>query len=124
MVNKHIPEESDMVSNSIVRNILLVTTGFLIATVLALAIGLSVTIKSNYQETQKINSIVAARVHSLCGFFQPLVPIPPQANSSKAGVQLLEGSRLAYLGLGCISKLPPPTTQLVNEGKKFNIPIK
>ena len=113
-----------MVSNTTVKNVLLVVVGFLLATVLSLALGFSYVIRFNYQDTQKINNIVAERTQSLCAFFGPLAPVPPTVNSTKVGVQLLEGSRIVVKGLNCPGSFPPPSQELINLGKKYNIPIK
>lgn len=107
----------------IATTILAVVTAIMIVVTVALSVAVSYLIKQNYSETQRITAIVEMRTDSLCAFFQPLVPIQPAANSSKAGVQLLIGSRIAYTGLGCPGKIPPISSELINLAKKYNIQI-
>lgn len=75
-------------------------------------------------ERTRVNQDVTQITSSQCQFYFPLATAPLVLNpSSKLGVQIVEGSRLAVHGLGCPGELPPPSRVLVELGRKYHVPI-
>ncbi|MCW2929974.1 MAG: hypothetical protein JWM19_936 [Actinomycetia bacterium] len=67
-----------------------------------------------------------ASAQSQCEFYAPLVQAGQQLtpkSSTKLGIELVEGSRRALLGLGCSYPLPSPSPVLLQLGRKYGVPI-
>lgn len=58
-----------------------------------------------------------------CPFFYPVAVLPVPANTSKLGVDLVEGARQALARQACPEKIPPPSAELEKLGRKYGIPI-
>lgn len=74
-------------------------------------------------ERERIQQVVAQTVSSQCQLFYSLGVSQPQQNTTKFGIQLIADSRLIVHGLGCPQKLPPPSPALLQDGRKYHVPI-
>jgi hypothetical protein len=78
-----------------------------------------------FGERGRTDAQVRKVVSSQCGFDYPvaIAPVDPKT-TSKLGVQLIEGARVAVIGLACPEKIGPPPASLVQLGQKYSIPIR
>jgi hypothetical protein len=89
-----------------------------------LSVAVGVLVFQRIGETARVKQDVTDVVSAQCVFYEPLTtaPLDPKT-ASKAGVQLVEGSRRAWVGLHCAGPLAPPTPLLVQLGRRFGVPI-
>lgn len=94
------------------------------ALVIILAVIVGVLSYRSITERGRTDEQVRQIVSSQCGFDYPvaIIPVDPKV-TSKLGLQLVEGARVAIRGLGCPQKLGPPSAALVQLGNKYGIPV-
>lgn len=68
-------------------------------------------------------SRVDAYVAGQCPFFYPVAIAPVAPDTSKLGVDLVEGARTALARQACPEKIPPPSTELLLLGVKYHVLI-
>jgi hypothetical protein len=75
-------------------------------------------------ERQRVESVVTSMVSSQCSFYYSLgtAPLAPE-RTTKFGLNLVENSRVIVHRLGCRQKLPPPSAELIQLGRKYGVTI-
>lgn len=72
-------------------------------------------------QTNKIVSVVSDRTEKLCDFFGSIGTAPVMNTSSKLGIEIVEYSREAYVGLKCPVPLTPAPQSLDQLAGKYNV---
>lgn len=90
--------------------------GVIVLVVVAVAVLLG---RQALTEKSRVDAYIAGQ----CPFFYPVAVLPVPANTSKLGVDLVEGARQALARQSCPEKIPPPSAELEKLGRKYGIPI-
>lgn len=72
-------------------------------------------------QTNKIVSVVSDRTEKLCDFFGSIGTAPVMSTSSKLGVEIVEYSREAYVGLKCPTPIPAAPAALNKLAQKYDV---
>jgi hypothetical protein len=87
--------------------------------VLVVFIVASILVRQALTEKSRVDDYLTGQ----CPFFYPVAVLPVPANTSKLGIDLVEGARTALARQACPEKIPPPSKELLILGRKFDVPI-
>lgn len=102
-------------TNRLLRRVIMVMGVALIAVIVVAVI----LVRGALTEKSRVDSYLSGQ----CPFFYPVAVLPVPANTSKLGVDLVEGARTALARQACPEKVPPPSAALLQLGRKYGIPI-
>jgi hypothetical protein len=102
-------------TNRLLKRIILVM-GVVLVAVIVVAGAL---VRQSLTERSRVDDYLGGQ----CPFFYPVAILPVPANTSKLGVDLVEGARTALARQECPEKIPPPSAELLVLGRKYQIPI-
>lgn len=95
-----------------------ITVGMMVI-VLVVVIVASILVRQSLTEKSRVDDYLAGQ----CPFFYPVAIAPVAPNTSKLGIDLVEGARTALARQACPEKIPPPSRELLALGLKFGVPI-
>jgi hypothetical protein len=86
---------------------------------LVVVVVASILVRQSWTEKSRVDDYLGGQ----CPFFYPVAVLPVPANTTKLGVDLVEGARTALARQACPEKIPPPSKELLALGRKYGIPI-
>jgi hypothetical protein len=115
---KGVADETNRLLKRIIMVMALVMAVMGIALVAVIVVAV-ILVRNAVTEKSRVDSYLSGQ----CPFFYPVAVLPVPANTSKLGVDLVEGARTALARQACPEKVPPPSSELMILGRKYDIPI-